>query len=781
MKIEKAAVIGAGVMGSGIAAHFANAGIPVVLLDIVPRDLEDGGDRSKIARDAIAKLLKTDPAPLMHKRNARLITPGNIDDDLEMLKDADWIVEAIIERADIKRGLYEKLEKVRAKDSVVSSNTSTIPLHMLTDDMPESFRKSFIITHYFNPPRYLRLLEIVPGEAREDAVKAVADFADRRLGKTVIMCHDTPGFIANRIGTMWIQAAVDAAFDLGVTVEEADAIAGRPMGVPKTGIFGLLDLVGIDLIPHVGSSLQENVPEGDPFKPMYKEHDRMRTMIDAGYTGRKGKGGFYRLNREGGKKVKEAIDLETGDYAPADRKPGIAAVEASKKDGLRGLLSVGDKYSDYAWQIIANTYSYSALLVPEIVDTIHDVDRAMKLGYNWKKGPFEMIDEMGAAWFADKLRADGRDVPPLLEKVRDGKFYRVTGGQLQYFGTDGEYHNIKRKDGVLRLEDIKRAGAPLASNKGASVWDIGEGVLCLEFHSKMNSIDPDILTMLETAIDLAETRYKALVIHNEADNFSVGANIGLALFAANMGMWPAIESMVAAGQQAYRKLKFAKVPVVGAPSGMALGGGCEVLLHCAAIQAHSETYAGLVEAGVGLVPGWGGCKEYLLRQQAEPKALKPAPMGPMPAASKAFELISTAEVARSADQAREMKILRDDDEITMNRDRLLFDARAKALALAEGYQPPEPAMLRLPGPSGKAAFRLSVNEFAARGLATPYDTVVADQLATVLSGGDTDVTEETPEDRITTLEHRAFMALMRDSRTLDRMSHMINKGKPLRN
>lgn len=781
MKIEKAAVIGAGVMGSGIAAHFANAGIPVVLLDIVPRDLEDGGDRSAIAKGAIKKLLKTDPQPFMHKRNARLITPGNIEDDLELLKDADWIVEAIIERADIKRGLYEKLEKVRGKDSIVSSNTSTIPLHTLTEDMPESFRKSFIITHYFNPPRYLRLLEIVPGEAREDAVAAIADFADRRMGKTVITCHDTPGFIANRIGTMWIQAAVNGAIDLGITVEEADAIAGRPMGVPKTGIFGLLDLVGIDLIPHVGSSLHERVPDDDPFKPMYRQSDRMMAMIEDGYTGRKGKGGFYRLNREGGKKVKEAIDLETGEYSPAVRKPQIAAVDAAKKDGLRGLLSTGDKYSDYAWEIIGNTLSYSALLVPEIADTIHDVDRAMKLGYNWKTGPFELIDQMGAAWFADRLREMGMPVPPLLEQVGDGKFWRVENGQMQYFGTDGKYHDVERKEGMLRLDDIKRGGTPVAKNKGAAIWDIGDGVICLEFQTKMNSIDPDILSMLDRAIDLAETEYKALVIHNEGDNFSVGANIGLALFAANIGMWPAIEKMVAAGQETYRKLKFSKAPSVGAPSGMALGGGCEILLHCSAIQAHGETYAGLVEAGVGLVPGWGGCKEFLLRHTANPKALKPAPMGYMPAPGKAFEYISTARVARSAEQAREMHILQDGDGITMNRDRLLFDAKQKALELAKDYAPPEPRTLRLPGATGKAAFKLAVNEFAAKGMATPYDEVVADRLAWVLSGGDTDITEETTEDRIIELERTAFMALTRDSRTLDRMSHMLNKGKPLRN
>ncbi|MDJ0948131.1 MAG: 3-hydroxyacyl-CoA dehydrogenase NAD-binding domain-containing protein [Alphaproteobacteria bacterium] len=775
MEIKKAAVIGAGVMGSGIAAHIANAGVPVVLLDIVP---EGANDRSKLAKDAIARMLKTDPAPFMHKRTAKLVTPGNLEDDIGLLADADWILEAVVENPQVKQALYEKLEQIRKPGSVVSSNTSTIPLAKLVEGLPERFRQDFIITHFFNPPRYLRLLEIVAGpESRAEAVDAVHRFSDTGLGKGVVRCKDTPGFIANRIGTMWIQIAVNEALDGGLTVEEADAIASRPMGVPKTGIFGLLDLVGIDLIPHVSKSLRDNVPEDDAFRPVYRISDRVKTMIADGYTGRKGKGGFYRLNKEGGKRVKEAIDLATGAYRPV-QTPQLASLQAAKA-GLRTLVEHPDKGGHYAWKILAHTLSYSAALVPGIADDIHAVDEAMRLGYAWKWGPFELIDKLGPAWFAERLAADGLPVPELLKQVGDGTFYRVEGGRLQCFGSDGAYHDIVRPEGVLLLEDVKRASERVAGNAAASLWDIGDGVACLEFHTKMNAIDPDVLAMIGQAVATVQKgdRFRALVLYNEGSNFSVGANIGLALFAANIAMWPAIENMVQAGQQTYKMLKYASFPVVGAPSGMALGGGCEVLMHCAAVQAHAETYTGLVEVGVGVVPSWGGCKELLTRWAQMEKG----PKGPMPPVAKAFETISMAKVAKSAAEAREMGFLREGDGITMNRDRLLADAKAKALAMVEGYAPPEPVELTLPGSSGKTAMNLAVDGFARQGLATPHDVVVAGALAEVLSGDDTDITATVTEDRILELERAAFMRLARTPATLARIEYMLDTGKPLRN
>ncbi len=773
-EIKQAAVIGAGVMGAGIAAHIANAGVPVLLLDIVPEGAEN---RNVIAEGAIEKMKKAQPAPLMHKRNARLITPGNIEDHLPKLAEADWIVEAVIERLDIKQDLFRKIDAVRKPGAVVSSNTSTIPLAKLVAGLPESFAADFLITHFFNPPRYMRLLEIVAGPAtRPEAVARISDFCDRRLGKGVVRCKDTPGFIANRIGTYWLHASVVGAFAEGISVEEADAVVGRPMGIPKTGVFGLMDLVGIDLMPHVMASMNANLPEDDPLRSLGPIPDLITKMIAEGYTGRKGKGGFYRLNREGGKKVKEAIDLKTGEYAPA-QKPRLESVAAAKTGGLRALVTHPDKGGRYAWRVLKGTLAYAASLVPEIADTVADVDMAMRLGYNWKYGPFELIDQLGADWFPDRLVAEGMSVPPLLEKARAGGFYQVRDGVRHYLGTDGAYHPIERPEGVLLLSDIKLKSEPVAKNGSASLWDIGDGVLCLEVHTKMNALDEGVLRMIETALQTIPDNYKGLVIHNEGTNFSVGANLGLVLFAANIAAWDNIETMVAAGQKAYQALKYAPFPVVSAPSGMALGGGCEMLLHSDAIQAHGETYAGLVEVGVGVVPAWGGCKEMLFRWAANPRG----PKGPMPPVSRAFEIIAMAQVGKSAEECRDLGILRPGDGITMNRDRLLADAKAKLLAMAENYTPPEPQEISLPGPSAKAGMMLVVDGLRKAGKATPHDVVVAEALAEVLSGGDTDITETVTEDHILALERKAFMALLHTEGTLARMEHMLETGKPLRN
>ena len=774
MEIKKVAVLGAGVMGSGIAAHVSNAGIPVTLLDIVPQGAKD---RNAVAAGAVAKMLKTEPAAFMHPRNARLISVGNLEDDLESLSDADWIIEAVIERLDIKRDLYAKVDAVRKPGAVVSSNTSTIPMQRLVEGLPESFRRDFLITHFFNPPRYMRLLELVAGpETGPEVTDMVRKFCDHALGKGVVDCKDTPGFIGNRIGVYWMQVAVAEAMTLGITVEEADAIVGRPMGIPRTGVFGLLDLVGIDLMPHILKSLDDTLSAQDAFREYSGTPALIEKMIADGYTGRKGKGGFYRLNREGGKRVKEAIDLETGEYKAA-AKPVPANVEASKTGGLRALVEHSDRSGQYAWRVLSKTLHYAASLVPEIADDIVAVDTAMKLGFNWKYGPFELIDQLGADWFTERLNADGLTPPALLGKADEGSLYKVSAGAIQYLGVDGKYRELKRAPGVLLLSDVKLRSEPVAGNASASLWDIGDGILCLEFHSKMNAIDPDIMAMGRKAIELIPGCYKGLVIYNEGSNFSAGANIGLALFAANTAAWADIEAMVRLGQETYRALKYASFPVVGAPSGMALGGGCEILLHCDAVEAHAETYMGLVEVGVGLVPAWGGCKEMLQRFSADPKR----PGGPMPPVIKSFETISMATVAKSAAQAKQYFYLRDGDGIVMNRDRVLAAAKARALTLAEDYQPPAAPELSLPGPTANAAMRMAVDSFRKLGKATPYDEVVAGELAGVLSGGDTDMTELCTEDELLALERSAFMALIRQPGTLARMGHMLETGKPLRN
>ena len=776
MAIEQAAVIGAGVMGAAIAAHLANAGVPVLLLDIVPDGAED---RSALAEGAVKRMLKTEPAPFVSKRAARLVTTGNIEDDFEALAEADWIVEAVVEDPAVKRALYERIEAVRKDGSLVSSNTSTIPLARLVDGLPERFAHDFLITHFFNPPRYMRLLELVSGpETRPEATAALADFADRRLGKGVVRCHDTPGFIANRIGTFWLQAAVNATRDLGLSVEEADAVMGKPVGIPKTGIFGLLDLVGLDLMPKVDASLASLLPEGDAYHGLRRDWPMMERMIRDGYTGRKGKGGFYRLNRDGGKKVKEALDLESGDYAPA-RKVALESLDASRHGGVKALVAHPDRGGRYAWSVLSRTLAYAAALVPEIADDVVAVDRAMRLGYNWKHGPFELIDRLGAEVLIEGLKGDDQAVPKLLEAAAAAEgFYRVVDGKLQHLTLDGGYAEVVREDGVLLLEDVKRAGEPLARNGSASLWDLGDGAVCLEIHTKMNSIDPDVLAMVEKALALVPRGHKALVVYNEGEHFSAGVNLGLALFTANLAAWEQIEELTAAGQKAFLALKRAPFPVVAAPSGLALGGGCEIMLHADRTQAHIESYIGLVEAGVGLVPSWGGCTAMLARYAADPRRGR----GPMPPVAAAFETIGLAKVAKSATEARELGFLGAEDGITFNRDRLLAEAKARALALAEDYTPPEPVELYLPGPSGKATLDFALRDLKAKGLVTPHDEVVAEALVGVLTGGpEADHIEAMSEEQVHALELGALMGLVRTEPTLARMEHMLETGKPLRN
>ena len=771
MEIRQAAVIGAGVMGSGIAAHIANAGVPVLLLDIVPG----------AAAAALQRMGKLEPAPFMDGAAARRVTPGDLPADLARLAEADWIVEAVVEDVGAKAALYAEIDRVRKPGSVVSSNTSTIPLSKLMAGQSGHFASDFLITHFFNPPRYMRLLEVVAGaETRPDALTAIVDFADRRLGKGVVPCKDTPGFIANRIGSFWIQAAINAAFDLGLGVEEADAVCGKPFGLPKTGVFGLVDLVGLDLLPHVTRSLLATLPEGDAFRRLYREHPLLARMIAAGNTGRKGKGGFYRLEkRADGSREKQAIDLASGDYRRS-AKARLDSVEAAR-GGLTGLLEHADRGGAYARAVMLPTLAYAAALVPEIADDLQAVDQAMRLGYNWKYGPFELIDRLGGAWFAAALAKAGIPVPPLVAAAAGQPFYRVEAGRLEVMAPDGTYRPRARPEGVVLLGDIKRLSKPVARNPSAALWDIGDGVLCLEFTSKMNTLDPLVFAMLHTAIARIGDgggSWKALVIHNESDNFSVGANLGLAMFLYNVALWDQIAERIAEGQRSLIHLRDAPFPVVAAPTGLALGGGCEVLLNCDAVVAHAELYTGLVEVGVGVLPAWGGSKEMLVRHAADPKR----PGGPMPAIARAFETIATAKVAKSAAEAMALKYLRPTDTIVMNRDRLLATAKARALELVPGYKPPgPPPPLTLPGESARVALDLMIESLRLQGKVTPHDVTVSRAVAAILSGGDTDLTDTVDEEALLALERREFMKLVRTPETLDRIEHMLTTGKPLRN
>lgn len=773
--IKKVAVLGSGVMGSGIAAHMANAGIPVLLLDIVPKGAEN---RNELAEKAIERMLKASPGAFTHKKKATLVTPGNLEDDLEKLGDCDWIVEAVLERLDIKQDVYKKIDAVRKKGSVVSSNTSTLPLAELTKGMPDSFAADFMITHFFNPPRFMRLLEVVEGpKLDKESLSTIEHFADVKLGKGVVVCKDTPGFLANRIGVFWMITALLDAIEQGISVEAADAVMSKPVGIPKTGVFGLFDLIGIDLMPLIAKSMLATLPEKDAFRAVYQEPELIKKMIADGYTGRKGKGGFYRMNKDGDKKIKEAINLKTGEYAPVG-KPKLASVEASKA-GLAALVSHPDEGGQYAKSVLLKTLHYAASLIPEISDDILSVDEAMRMGYNWKYGPFELIDRLGdktttgTARFAEALKAANLPVPALIEKAAGRALYDIKDGNRVQMLPSGEYAVIAPKPGVLLVGDLKRSAKPVMKNASASLWDLGDGVACLELTSKMNAIDPDILELIVKTTEKVKTDFKGLVIGNDADNFSVGANLAVFLMAANVAAWGQMAEAIKAGQQAMMALKYSPFPVVSALSGMALGGGCEMVLHSNAVQANVESYPGLVEVGVGVIPGWGGCKEMLLRHCG--------PQGSTATVGKVFEMIATAKVAGSAEEARDMKVLRPEDGITMNRARVLADAKKRCLAMADDYSAGEPATISLPGPSAKTAMQIAVDGFVASGKATPHDVVVCRVLANILSGGETDMTETLTEQQLLDLEFEGFMELIKTRGTLDRIEHMLSTGKPLRN
>jgi 3-hydroxyacyl-CoA dehydrogenase len=775
--IKKVAVIGSGVMGAGIAAHCANAGCEVLLLDIVP----DGtSDRNSLSKNALKKMQKSNPEMLMIKENSKLITPGNIEDHLSNLNTYDWVIEVIIENLEIKRKLYKDIAENIGDETILSSNTSTIPRSELISDMSPSLSSRFLITHFFNPPRYLPLLEVVSGpEVNKEILNRFCTFADLYLGKRVTMCNDSPGFIGNRLGIYFIQRAFKATIDHGLTIEQADAMLGIPIGLPKTAVFSLMDLVGIDLIPHVTGSLISHLQKNDPFHDIAGAgKETVASMIEEGYTGRKGKGGFYRLNRESGKKVKEARNLISGEYNTAQRRAGYPSAKMGKR-GLSAIMDCDDKGSDFVTDVLLDSLSYAAYIVPEVSDDIYAIDGAMKVGYNWKNGPFEMMDSIGIKSMVQRLQESNRNVPPFLSlALEKGSFYNIEDGEITRLSPDGDMVIVDRSEEILTVADLKRRGKPLKRNSSASIWDMGDDVLLVEYHTKMNAMDPMNMEMLLNAVDMAENDdWKGVVIGNDAPNFCAGANLGLALFAANLAAWKELDDFIGLGQDTYQTLKFSEVPIVAASSGLCLGGGAEVLMHCDAVQAHSESYVGLVEVGVGIIPAWGGCKEYLGRL----KEFGLVPNGPMGAVMKAFEVIGTAQVAKSAEQARKMGFLSPIDRVTMNRDRLLADAKKLLIEISNDYIPPEPRTYSLPGISGKVALQLAVNDLALSGKVTPHDIIVTNALAGILSGGDTDITDLLNEDDILAMEKETIVRLAKNTDTLDRMQHMLETGKPLRN
>lgn len=779
IEIRRAAVVGAGTMGSGIAAQLANAGIPVLLLDIVP---PGATDRNLLAAGALTRMRTQQPLPFMSAEAAALVTAGNVEDSLDALRDVDWIIEAVFEDPAVKTPLYKTLDGARRAGSIITSNTSTIPLHDLIAGQSDAFAADFAITHFFNPPRYMRLLELVSGpRTRPEVTAALHVTCDVRLGKGVVTCKDTPGFIANRIGTFFMYCAMHEALKHGLSVEEADAVCGKPMGLPKTGIFGLTDLVGLDLMPHIMKSFHATLPAGDAFLALPTTFAPMQKLIAAGNTGRKSKGGgFTRLVTDAsGSRSKQVVDLATGEYR-AERTPVLASLTAARgRNALRTLVAFDDRGGKFASALLAQSLSYAAALVPTIADRVSAVDTAMRLGYGWTFGPFELIDQLGASPFAALLTKHGIAVPALI--AMNKPFYRVEAGVLQELLPSGEYSAVPRPAGVVALADVKRASKPVMKNGSASVWDIGDGVLCLEFTSKMNTLDPDIMSMIRQIIATVgdgKGTYKALVIQNDGENFSVGANLALAMFSLNIAAWAAVEQSIADGQNTYAALQHAPFPVVGAPAGMALGGGTEILLHCDSVQAAAETYMGLVEVGVGIIPGWGGCKELVLRHIAPVQSDAAKAMA---AAGQVFQTIAMAKTSTSAADARALGYLRSSDGVTMNRERLLSDAKAKALSLVSGYVPPAPRTVVLSGARGRTMLMAGVDALAAAGKVTAHDQVVAGHLATVITGGETDAKTPIDETALLTLERAHFMQLAHSSGTLARIEHMLATGKPLRN
>jgi 3-hydroxyacyl-CoA dehydrogenase len=829
-QIKKIAVIGSGVMGASIAAHVANAGFPVYLFDIVKQNQAgkqgDKIDKNALPKAAIQRMSKQKPSPIAHKKLLKNITPANLETDLPKLQEVDFIIEAVLEDIEVKHSLYEKISPHLNQGCIVASNTSTIPLAKLKRGLSDNLKSHFCITHFFNPPRYMRLLELITDDAFDrDAKQAITSFLDVALGKGVVECKDSAGFIANRIGCFWMNAGLSQAIAKQVDIEEADAVFGRPLGIPKTGIFGLMDLIGIDLLPLIAKSFAKTLPKEDLFLQEYQEREQITEMIKTGYTGRKGLGGFFKL---GENKQKLKRNLQTGEYEPATRpKPAIVN---NRGKGISAMFD-GSIIGEYTREVLLSTLYYSIQVAPQMATDIHRIDTAMKLGYNWKYGVFELVDKLAltksstendaktggkssgkiGSETGDANRDFGTDIiiqyakeknlpiPDFLQKAKGKNFYESG----KYLSFNGEYIDFPMDEEHARVADVKQGGVnthgPILKNASAKIWDAGSKILLLEFTSKMNSIDPDIISIINKTCDLIESepsKYTGLVIANDGDNFCVGANIGILLYTANIAGWKFIEEVISSGQRAFMRLKYAPFPVVCAPTGMALGGGCELLLHSDAVQAHIELYAGLVEVGVGLIPGWGGCKEIIYRaikERATSESLAARfgsmfsfisgvkALNTMPAIEKAFKQISMAKVSTSAIEAQEMLILNEKSAITMNRGRLLYDAKQLCLQLAENYQPPVAYAINLPGKTAKTALDMAVKTFIKNGKASEYDAVLASHIGNVLTAGNANLKQEITEEQLLKLELKNFCELIKNEKTLARLEYMLENNKPLRN
>ncbi len=813
--IEKVAVLGAGTMGARIAAHLANAGVPCFLLDIAPAGLspdeqkkkltlEHPDVRNRIVRAGLEAAKKSRPAAFFAADNARLITAGNFEDNLAWCGEADWIIEAVAENLEIKRRLFERVEQHRKPGTLVTSNTSGLPIRLIADGRSEDFRRHWAGTHFFNPPRYMKLVELIPGpETAPEVLAQLGDFCDRRLGKGVVVAKDTPNFIANRIGTYSMLNVLRLMHDLDMTLEEVDACTGPAVGWPKSATFRTADIVGLDVLVSVVRNIYENVPD-DEMRERYRVPALVEEMQKRGWLGDKTGGGFYKRVKGGESKEILTLDWKTMEYRPR-QKARLGSIDAGKtiedtRERLRELLAPvlagkgGDRGARFLWGSISEMCLYAARRVPEIADRVVDVDRAMRWGFAWEMGPFEIWDAVGVPAMVAQLEKDGKTVPPLVAALLSSgrtSFYQSEKGTTRYFDLRSKAEEkAAEAPGVIILKSLRERGAVIEKNAGASLLDLGDGVVCCEFHSKMNAIGGDTVQMLNAGLRRLRSDFEAMVVANQAQNFSVGANVMLLLMSAQEQEWDEIHFAVRQFQQVNLALKHAPKPVVAAPFGMTLGGGCEISLHSARIHAAAETYIGLVETGVGLIPAGGGTKEMLLRANEHALAVNPSggegfDLDLFHALKPIFENIAMAKVSTSAEEARGLGYLRPADLVAMNKDRQVGDAKATALALVRGYRPPSapptaPSM-RVLGESFLAGAKLAVHMMLRGEYISEYDAVVARKVANVLAGGALSSPQMVSEQYLLDLEREAFVSLCGERKTIERIAHTLKTGKPLRN
>ncbi len=740
MEIKKVVIIGSGTMGSGIAAHLCNANVPVTLLDLT----------TEISTNARDRIFKSRPPLLIDKSKINNIKVGNISDDFDIIKEADWIVEAVVERIDIKHQIYDKIFKFRKEGAIVSSNTSSIPIKVLSQNLTNEQKKDFCITHFFNPVRYMGLLEIVKNENNDlEKINALQEFCEIELGKGAIVCNDTPGFLGNRVGVYAMQIAMTEAFKMKLTVEEADAIFGRPMGIPKTGVFGLYDLIGIDLMADVLKSFIKELPENDEFHEVAQEIPLIKKLIETGYTGRKGKGGFFRINKEGGTKILEALNLETGDYSPSKK----IDIKSDKVD-LKKLINRDDKYGKYAWSVISKIIKYSSSLVPEITDEFNDIDEAMRLGFNWSKGPFEMLEEIGVENFFNKI--DNYSGNKFLENLAKSK-------NENFYGERQKYTKIET------LGKVKRKAQSIDGNSSAQIYKFKDYNI-VEFTTKANALNYDSMDALKKATD------KPLIIINESMQFSAGVNLSYTMDFANKGDFKSIEKFIKYFQETCKELKYSKYPVISAPSGLTLGGGFEVLVQSNFVASHTNIVIGLVETIVGLIPAGGGCKEMLARWQNTEESKKDPHFAPL----KVFDIIGYGKTATSPVEAEPLKYLKPEDKKIMNRNSLL-EASKQILDENRDFKSPSEIVFNLPGESVRGEMYKVLDKLYNDKVILDHGMVVAKELAYVLSGGDTSIDKQLSEDDLFKLELDAFMKLIETPKTQERIKHTLATGKPLVN